>query len=91
MFRLVCGSQKRTDLTEEEAKIRQAEDKLFAEIAAPPTTNNAVMELLGKDDNDNQEIAEVATTSPKSKDAVMELLGKDDNDNQESAEAATNN
>ena len=89
MFRLVCGSQKRTDLTEEEAKIRQAEDKLFAEIAAPPTTNNAVMELLGKDDNDNQEIAEIATTPLKTNDAVVELLGKADKDIQESAEAAT--
>ena len=37
-------------ISEEEEKIRQDEDKLFAKMAKPPTTNNPVMNLLGKDD-----------------------------------------
>lgn len=50
---LILSSEgaKRADVTEEEAKIRKEEDKIFAKMAEPPTTNNAVMKLLGKEDD----------------------------------------
>lgn len=47
---------KHTKVSDEEAKIRKAEDKLFAKMAALPTTNNAVMHLLGKEDDDNEDV-----------------------------------
>lgn len=47
--RIICGNTNRADLPEEESKIRQAEDKLFADIAGPPSTDNALMVLLGKE------------------------------------------
>lgn len=44
-----------TDISLEEAKIREEEDKLFANIADPPSTKNAVMQLLGNKDKDKDE------------------------------------
>jgi hypothetical protein len=52
----MCGSRERTDISQKEAKIRQEEDRLFGDIAAPPSTNNAVMQLLGQNENDNEEL-----------------------------------
>ena len=40
-------------ISEEEAKIRKQEDKLFAKMAKPPTINNPVMDLLGKEDDEH--------------------------------------
>lgn len=52
----MCGSTERTDISQKEATIRREEDRLFADIAAPPSTNNAVMQLLGQNENDDEEL-----------------------------------
>ena len=60
------GTTRRTDLTEEELKIRKKEAELFAKISEPPTANNPVMLLLGKDDNDEgEDDEESSTVNPK--------------------------
>ena len=74
LTRIVCGNTKRADLPEEEAKIRQAEDKLFTDIAVPPSTSHTFMSLLGNgenDDNDEEGTGsspekEVLSSTPKS-------------------------
>ena len=52
---LASEGTKRANVSEEEAKIRNQEDKLFATMAEPPTISNAVMHLLGKDDEDDDD------------------------------------
>ena len=66
---LASEGAKRANVSEEEAKIRNQEDILFATMAEPPTISNAVMHLLGKDDDDDDdnedtEEAEVVGKSP---------------------------
>lgn len=52
---IVCGQAKRVDLPKEEVEIRQTEDKLFADIAAPPIMSKSLMGLFADDDNDNDD------------------------------------
>ena len=63
LLRLMCGNTQRADISEEEAKTREQEDKLFSSIAAPPSINNAVMHLLGKDETEEPDAEAEAGSS----------------------------
>ena len=49
IFRMVMGKNKDSELSDEEKRIRQEEDKLFEKLSAPPTKLEGVLDVIDND------------------------------------------